>query len=268
MPDPAPEPALEAAEVAAYRDAWDAAPAGLAEAQGLARAERAGGVCLACAAEPGSRILNHAMGLGADGPADEAGLDAVAAFYAERGTTHIASARGALVGALRARGYADDYPWTRFARDASPPAPGRTDLRVREAGPRDGPAIGAIVTAAFGMPAALGAWLAAIPGRPGWSWFVACEGDVPAAVGALYAHGDAGWLGFGATRRESRGRGGQGAVMAARIARAHELGLTRIGTETGAPGPDGPGPSYRNILRAGFRPVEVRANLRAPSPGG
>lgn len=38
-------------------------------------------------------------------------------------------------------------------------------------------------------------------------------------------------------------------------------------TETGAPREDGPGPSYRNILRAGFAKIEVRANLASPSHG-
>ena len=83
-------------------------------------------------------------------------------------------------------------------------------------------------------------------------------------MGALFAHGEVGWLGFGATRPEHRGRGAQGAILAGRIERARGLGLRRLVTETGAPREDGPGPSYRNILRAGFREIEVRPNLASP----
>lgn len=36
------------------------------------------------------------------------------------------------------------------------------------------------------------------------------------------------------------------------------------GSASGAPAGDGPGPSYRNMLRPGFQPVYRRANLRSP----
>ena len=110
----------------------------------------------------------------------------------------------------------------------------------------------------------------AVVDRPGWTWLVAWSGDDAAGVDALFAHGEVGWLGFGATRPEHRGRGAQGAILAGRIERARELGLLRLVTETGAPREDGPGPSYRNILRAGFREIEVRPNLASPgaAPSG
>lgn len=38
-------------------------------------------------------------------------------------------------------------------------------------------------------------------------------------------------------------------------------GCTTLVTETGAPDGGGPGPSHRNIMRAGFTPAYVRANL-------
>lgn len=257
-----PDPALEAAEVAACLDAWRAAPAELAAAHGISSARIAGGCCLAAASHPGSRMLNHAIGMGGAGPASDGDLDAMERFYAEAGVDHFVAARGELADRLRARGFRDDYAWTRFARDVSAPPAARTELRIAEA--REGGQIGEIIVSAFDMPPALADWLAAIPGRPRWTWLVAWSGDVAAAVGALFAHGEVGWLGFGATRREHRGRGAQGAILAGRIERASELGLRRLVTETGVPGEDGPGPSYRNILRAGFEEIEVRPNLASP----
>jgi Acetyltransferase (GNAT) family len=214
------------------------------------------------ASAPESRILNHAIGLGAGSSVSDDDLDAVQRFYAGMGADHFVAARGELAERLRRRGYVDDYAWTRFARDASRASVRATDLRVAEA--HEGGSIGEIVASAFGMPAGFAGWMSAIAGRPGWTWLVAWSGDDAAGVGALFAYGEVGWLGFGATRPEHRGRGAQGAILAGRIERARALGLRRLVTETGAPGEDGPGPSYRNILRAGFAEIEVRPNLASP----
>jgi hypothetical protein len=51
--------------------------------------------------------------------------------------------------------------------------------------------------------------------------------------------------------------------LAARIDRARELGLRLLATESGAPLDGEPGPSYRNILRAGFEPAYIRPNYTA-----
>jgi GNAT superfamily N-acetyltransferase len=262
---PADDPGLESAEAAAYLDAWRAAPSALAAAHGISAVEVAGGVCLAVASAPESRVLNHAIGLGASGPVTDDDLDAVARFYAGVGTDHFVAARGDLAERLRLRGYRNDYAWTRFARDTSPVAARATDLRISEV--REGAPIGGIIASAFGMPPAFGDWMSAIAGREGWTWLVAWSGEDPAGVGALFARGGVGWLGFGATRPEHRGRGAQGAIIAGRIDRARELGLRRVATETGVPREDGPGPSYRNILRAGFEEIEVRPNLASPPRG-
>ena len=256
------DPDLEAAEAAAYLDVWSAVPAGLASAHGIAAAQVAGGVCLAVASAPESRILNHVIGLGAGGPVSDRDLAAVEGFYTGMGTEHFVAARGELAERLRLRGYRDDYAWTRFARDASPASARPTDLRIAEA--REGGAAGGIVASAFGLPPDFAGWMDAVVDRPGWTWLVAWSGDDAAGVGALFAHDEVGWLGFGATRPEHRGRGAQGAILAGRIERARELGLRRLVTETGAPRESGPGPSYRNILRAGFREIEVRPNLASP----
>lgn len=85
------------------------------------------------------------------------------------------------------------------------------------------------------------------------------------AAGALFALREAGWLGFAATLPSHRGRGAQGAILAARAARARELGLGVLITETGVPREGGTGPSYRNVLRSGFRPTYVRPNYASAS---
>ena len=111
--------------------------------------------------------------------------------------------------------------------------------------------------------------------------YVAYDGEAPAGAGALFVHerpslgrvaglgpatlpARAGWLGFGATLPAFRGRGGQSAILAARIEDARQQGCATVETETGELQDGRPSSSYRNILRAGFREAGVRPNYRAP----
>jgi GNAT superfamily N-acetyltransferase len=116
------------------------------------------------------------------------------------------------------------------------------------------------------MPDELAAWWAAAPGAPGVHCFVAYDGPEPAAAALLFVAGRTGWLGAAGTRPRFRRRGGQGAVLAARIRAAAELGLEALATETGERLPDRPSNSYRNILRFGFEEAYLRPNLVSPPP--
>ncbi len=123
-----------------------------------------------------------------------------------------------------------------------------------------------VVVGGYGLPEWAGALAANVVGRPGWSCYVAYEGREPAGAGALFVHEGVGWLGFGATLPEFRGRGAQSAILAARIEDARIQGCSTVVTETGELEEGRPAGSYRNILRAGFREAGVRPNYRAPSP--
>lgn len=260
MTDPA---GLEAPEVAGWGDVASAAAA-LAADWRAGALHLPGATCLGVGSVPDSRLLNHALGLG-----DAAALAAADGLYAALGIRYWAALRpgaerGGLAEALAERGFAADGAWTKFARGTAPPGPVDTDLQVAEAGPATAGAFGAICCEAFGLPPGLAPWLAALPARPGWSCFVALDGDEPVAAGALHAAGAGAWLAMGATRPSHRGRGAQPALIAARLRRAADLGCTLVVTETGAAGPGGPGPSYRNLLDAGFTEAWERPNLRSP----
>jgi GNAT superfamily N-acetyltransferase len=162
--------------------------------------------------------------------------------------------------ALRERGLAPAYSWQKFERE-----PGRvsgdTSLRIHEADDR----FGAIFSRAYDMPATFANWLGRLPGRPGWHCFAAFDGDEPVATGAMFVAAELGWLGMGATLPSHRGLGAQTALLAARVTLAAELGLALVVTETGVARTGMPGPSYRNILRAGFRESYVRPNYALPA---
>jgi len=110
------------------------------------------------------------------------------------------------------------------------------------------------------VPVEAAPWLDALAGRPDWHVFAAYDGERAVGGGALFASDGTGWLGIAGTLPEARGRGSQGALFAARIERARELGLELLVTETGVPRGGEPGPSYRNMLRVGFGPTYVRPN--------
>jgi hypothetical protein len=86
------------------------------------------------------------------------------------------------------------------------------------------------------------------------------DGNEPAGVGALFVKNGFGWTDYGATSPEFRRRGSQGAVMAARLHLAIELGCQKIFSCTGVSVPGDPQHSYNNILKAGFKEDYVREN--------
>ena len=165
---------------------------------------------------------------------------------------------------LLARGYVRDGAWQKFERGLEP-LDAATDLEIDEA--RSADDVSTFLQTAWGIRPGEAAWLAALAGRPEWHCFIAYDHDEPVAGAMLYASAGTGWVGVAATRVEYRGRGAQSALLAARIERGRELGLELLVTETGAPESGEPGPSYRNIARAGFAPAYVRPNYTASGAG-
>jgi GNAT superfamily N-acetyltransferase len=76
----------------------------------------------------------------------------------------------------------------------------------------------------------------------------------------VWTNSAAAYFGFASTLPEHRGKGGQGALFAARIERALEEGCTTLVTETGELREGSPSASYRNILRYGFEERYVVAH--------
>jgi GNAT superfamily N-acetyltransferase len=258
-----------AIDVAACRDLWSAVPAGLAERHGIAHVDLAGGVCLACASLSGTPVVNHAIGLGVTAPAGEAELDELERFYRGVGAAYSVAVDPEapwLGERLARRGFEAGLPWMRFRREAGRAPASATELTIEDAGSARASAFGSIVAAAFEMPPEFSGWMGALVGRPGWTCLLALDRGEPVGAAALFTRGDTGWLGFGATLPEHRGRGAQGALFAERLRRAHRLGLREVLTETGAPAEgERPGPSYRNMLRYGFAEAGIRPNLRSPT---
>lgn len=259
---------LERVEREGYRAIVAAAPADLAEELGLATADVGGATCISVRAVD-STMLNRACGLGVARAATEDDLDVIGRFFGDLGVRYaVALAPGAcppqLEGWLRERGFEPGYAWMKFRRRAQPPPAVETDLLVEEIEADRGADMGRVAIEAYGMPERLVDWWTSIATVPECRCFVAYDGDEPAASGFLYVSGKTGWLGGAGTRPAFRRRGGQGAVLAARLRAAAELGLVVLATETGERVPDRPGNSYRNILRFGFEEAYLRPNFLSP----
>jgi GNAT superfamily N-acetyltransferase len=226
-------------------------------------------VCMSIPALPDAPMVNHIVGLGQEEPADEDVLDAAATFYDEVGVRYYACIAPSaqpddLRERLAERGFPRGYDWMKFVRGVDAPVVAETTLDVRLVTSSAGDDFAHVVCGGFGMPASVEASMAAVPGLTDWSCYVAYDGGEPAAAGALFVSGDVGWLSLAATLPEHRRKGGQGAILAARIARAHELGVEALVTETGVREEGRASNSYRNILRNAFEEAYVRENYLSP----
>jgi hypothetical protein len=255
-------PALELVEVEAFRRFF-------AAGHGAHTAD-VGGAALLALPDIRSTMLNRVAGLGLAEPAGEQHLDEIAAFFESFGVEYAISVApqaqpAELTGFLAERGFASGYAWTKFTRAADEAAASITDLRVELVGPERGEDFALVVLEAYDLPSSAASLLAGATELEGYDCFVAYADDEPAAAGALVVLGETAWLGFGSTRPAFRRRGGQRALFSARARRAVELGATTLVTETGELLPGRPANSYRNIVRAGFRPAYVRPNFLSPA---
>lgn len=248
---------LEQIERAAFRSMWQLVPEDLGSS-----ADVGGATCVAFPTAQ-TTMLNRALGLGLERPATDDDIDAITSFFTTRFAIAVVPTAKptSLAGMLERRGFTTGYRWMKFRRDNSPGPPTPTQLTVVKIGPKHGADFGRVVAEGFGLPPVFADWWSGIAGAPQWHCFVGYAGTEPAAAGALYVEGTAAWLGVAATRPAFRGRGGQGAILSARIDAARTLGATVLATETGERLEDRPSASYRNILRAGFEEAYLRPNF-------
>lgn len=263
--------AADAIEALAFSDLFAALPSALQPRLGLQVRKVAGATALLARGLPTS-MFNRVIGLGLERPATEADIDALMAAFQQAGGQpwwlHCSPdaqpqdlpqrllARGFTVPARRS--------WAKVMRNDSPPPVIATDLQIEPATEATLAETAAAITQAFGMPSFMPTWIAALYGRPGWTVYTVKDAAGTVGGGCLFVDGDIAWLGMGGVLDSHRRRGGQGALMARRIADAIAAGCHRIATETGEPIGDEPNPSLANMFRCGFVKVASRLNFEAP----
>ena len=246
------------------------------EAERLGRVSRAFGSAYASAftaLPPSAIVANRTIGLGLAETADDELLDDLVGVYRASGIQryfvhlHPDAAPADLEQRLSTKGLESTRAWVKFSRGRELPPEAATDLEVRLATPADAPALGRIAAASFDLGAPGEGVVASIIGRPNWHVFMTAERGEPAGCGALYVEDGIGWLDWGATAPNHRGRNGQSALLRQRILHALDLGCDLLGTCTGEEVPDDPQISYHNILKMSFTPAYTRRNMAPPKPG-
>ena len=206
--------------------------------------------------------VNRVTGFGLDPPLDERTLDRIIALYPHRGFSIQPSpmARPARIGEwLAARGFAVDFHWLIWAREAAPPpATPPTDLELRRLGPEHAAEFAALVCTAYANPARLAPLHAAGVGRPRWHHWGAFDGGRLVSAGILYVSGEVGRLFTAGTLPSHRGRGAQGALLVQRMREARALGCRWVTAETADDLPEKPNSSVHNLTRLGWRLLHRR----------
>lgn len=151
--------------------------------------------------------------------------------------------------------------WVRLVRDTSPPHKVKTKLEIKTITKNESKLFGEIVVKAFEWPDELTQWLASPVGRKNWYHYIAFEKNIPVATAAFFHSGDFAWFDFAATHPEHRGKGAQSALLAKRIEDCRKLGIKTIIVETAEQTSKKESPSYRNVLKAGFKEAYKRPNF-------
>jgi GNAT superfamily N-acetyltransferase len=258
------------AEIASMRERTAGAPAALVAELGLRCEPVDGGTAFIADRFPHATV-NRVTGFGLDEPLDEPTLDRTIAFYPHRVFSIQPSPMARpprLAGWLTARGFAVNFHWLIWAREAqAPPAEPATGLELRRLDPEHADEFAALVCTAYANPARLARLHAAGVGRPRWHHWGAFDDGRLVSAGILYVHGEVGRLFTAGTLPAHRGRGAQGALLARRMWEARALGCRWVTAETADDLPDRPNPSVHNLARLGFRLLHRRPAWM-PRPAG
>lgn len=262
--------AIERAEVAAWLDLYDAAPADFAARHGLSIARDGDLVWTICTTIPFIHF-NCVKNIGVDGPASEAQVDALLTHYRAAGilrpwfytSPHTEPSR--LRCWLEARGLQHQSGWERIFRDATPlsaePLFQVDGVSVEEVTPKTAAQWAGFIDSQYRLPTS--PWLTALVGRRGWHHYMLKRDGAVIAGRSLFIGADgAAWSGIDAPVP---------GIMAPSFDLDAMLGerLVRDGIAAGAklfvadieaPHPERDGPAYRNYARLGFSIAYLRSH--------
>lgn len=242
---------------------WAVLPRALSEKRKL-ESFRVGGAFITLARKSVSLQSNRVRGLGVEEPVTEAIVDHILHLFRSRGIKrfgfHVSPCPQSdlITEWLKARGFRLHHKYSKLVRDtAAPPRPA-TDFKIKRIGKVDAAPFASVFSETFAWQADRVPWIVASIGAPGFSHYLALDGDRAVATALIYVWGECGWLGWGGTLTPYRHRGAQSALIAARIRRAAEMGAKWVVSETMEPQRGRPSGSYRNLVKQGFQQAYVR----------
>jgi hypothetical protein len=240
---------LERIELTAILDFFAAAPPEVVGELDLAVLELDEGAAFSIGAEPKPLLFNRVLGL-----TDPGSLPELERWSTSRDCPLAISVSpdAELERELGRRGYERSRTYMKFRRDSGPAHEHLTSLRIAQVDREHALAFGTVVATVFGVPEPMARWLAALCERASWLCFGAFDGAELVGTGAAYVAGEHAWFGIATTLPRARGRGAQTAILAGRVDAARAAGASVFSVETGDRVDGEAGPSFRNILRAGF----------------
>lgn len=253
----------ESAEVRMNEAYWAVLPRALAEKRKMALF-RVGGAAVNITPNSTSLRRNRVLGLGLEEPARKEMLDEIVdlfrAFRVKRFSFHLSPGpqSKSIARWLAERGFKLHHHYSKLFRPAGTPQAAETELDVRRIGQREAGTFARVFSEVFAEPSDRLSWIAAAVGAPGFSHYLAYDGDRAVATGLLFVDGDCGLMGWAGTLTPYRCRGAHTALIAARLKRAAALGAKSVVSATLDPQPGRPSGSYRDLLRQGFVPAYRR----------
>jgi hypothetical protein len=202
---------------------------------------------------------NRILGFGMFEPPTESMLDEAISFFHDAGCNNYTISIGSLAQPapyqewLAARGFRPSKNWVKMYRGNEPAPAISTDLRVEKIDVDQADAYADIVSATFEMKPLYRPLIKGNIGKPGWHHYVGLDGKKPVVASSMFINGEVAWLGWAGTLNSFRRRGGQSVMFARRIEDGLANGCKWFITETLEDTPEHNNPSYRNMLRNGFK---------------
>jgi hypothetical protein len=218
-------------------------------------------------------MYNRILGLGVSTPATESILDEAVAVFQSAGCKNYRTEVGPLALPvqypewLAARGFKQGgRNWAKMYRGNEPAPPISTELRVETIGKEQADAFANVLLPVFGITPAYRPLVKGNVGEPGWCHYLAFAGKKPVSTAAMFVNGEVAWVGFMSTLKTFRNRGGQRVMFARCIEEGLALGCKWFVAETEEDTLEQSNPSYRNMLRSGFKLAYMRRNYTHRSP--
>jgi GNAT superfamily N-acetyltransferase len=254
-----------------WADIWASVPGEVAAEHGVERRDFGPLQATIAADLPERGMLNLILGAAEPGAAAEGHLAAAVEWARSRGASPCVPVTPGLDGAEAAEAWLTGHDfgkaqgWMKFVRDPHPPRFNASEtVEIVELDDGEQEPFGMIAATGFGLPAWASTFFTRLPESSDWHCYVARIGGTAQACAAMLIHEGIAEFGIGATLEPARGHGCQPALLHRRIRDAIEAGCQTLFVETGEHVPGRPSPSYRNILRAGFKEAYLRPNWRLP----
>lgn len=256
---------LENIEIKAFSDLYRAAKPNSIENCGIGL-QSSGSTCVLIASKLDVLALNRVIGLGLKEPGSDNDIDDMISIFRKAGSSrffvqiHPNARPQNIRDSLLMRGFSHHNNWVRLYRKATPLTKAETSLNIERIDSKHASEFAHIVTSCFGWPPLMRPWITEFIGRKNWHFYMAFDGEKPAATGAFFIEGEFAWISFASTLPEFRGRGAQSALAERRVRDMIDLGAKWISVETAEETADHAAPSFRNLTRLGFEVAYVRPN--------